>query len=210
MSILRRDSEVRRDVVEVSFEKLSSPSSSDAERGSSNEVFGGYVTCPNEELVDAWQSKSLRENENTVFETVSKYFKSIAFGIFLLDTLRSRLTSRKCMNSDFRSNQHVEKVIFIHETVNVQCDLRFEGEKQVKTSSQIFKNMLAENYHQRDRRDAPRSRMLEECENSLYCHSDLEIDTGGHSNIKTFKDISGPDDRKMGLPSDLYDPTAQD
>ena len=72
--ILRRDSEVRRDVIEVSFEKLSSPSSSDAERGSSNEFFGGCVTRPNEELVDAWQSKSLRENENTAFEIVSKYF----------------------------------------------------------------------------------------------------------------------------------------
>jgi len=44
VSILRRDSEVRRDVVEVSFEKLSSPSSSDAERSSSNKV-----------LEDAWR-----------------------------------------------------------------------------------------------------------------------------------------------------------
>ena len=40
VSILCHDSEEKRDVVEVSIEKLSSISASDTERDSSNKVFG--------------------------------------------------------------------------------------------------------------------------------------------------------------------------
>ena len=121
------------------------------------------MTCSNRELVDALQSKLLRENENTVFKTVLGNFKIISFGEFPVDTLTLKLTtwlgvkllsligkcdicewvklSQKCMNSDFWSNQHIEKVVFKCETGNVQCDLRFE-ETQVKTSSQIFAALL--------------------------------------------------------------------
>ena len=70
VSILRRDSEEKRDVAEGSIEKLSSISSSDAERDSSNKVFGGCVTRSKGELVDARQIKLFRENENTVLKTV--------------------------------------------------------------------------------------------------------------------------------------------
>ena len=53
----------------------------------------------------------------------------------------------------------------------------------------IFKNTLAESYHQRDRRDATGFRILIECGKTLYCHFNLETDTGGNSNIREFKDI---------------------
>ena len=50
--------------------------------------------------------------------------------------------SQKSTNNDFRSNQHVEKVVFKCETGNEQCELRFEGEKQVKTFLLIFAGIL--------------------------------------------------------------------
>lgn len=150
--MLRHDSEERRDIVEVSMiKKLSSTPSSDAERDFSNKDFGGCVTPSKGELVDVWQSKLLQENENMVFETVSGNFEIIAFGEFPVGPLTSNLTkwhgvkllnsigrcdicdwfklSQKCMNSNFWSNQHVKKVVCKYETGNVQCGLRFEGEK---------------------------------------------------------------------------------
>ena len=48
VSLLRCYSEERRDVVEVSIEKLSSTSSSDTERDSLNNVSGGCVTSSKE------------------------------------------------------------------------------------------------------------------------------------------------------------------
>ena len=50
--------------------------------------------------------------------------------------------------------------------------------------------MLAENYHQRDRRDAMNSWMLVECGKTLCSDSDLETETGENLIIRTFKDIS--------------------
>ena len=141
VSMLHRDSKKRRDVVEVFIEKLSSTSSLDAERDSLNKVFGRCVTRSNRESVDAWQSKSLQENDNTVFKTVSRNFKIIAPGEFPSGTLTSKLTmwlgvkflgligrcnicdwvklSQKCMTSNFWSNQHIEKAVFKYETGNV-------------------------------------------------------------------------------------------
>ena len=92
MLMLFCDSEERRDVVEVSIEKLSSTSLSDAERDFLNKLVGKQLTRSKGELVDTWQSKSLRENESTVFETVSKKDKIIAFGEFPVGTLKLKLT----------------------------------------------------------------------------------------------------------------------
>ena len=46
------------------------------------------------------------------------------------------------MNSNHRSNQQVEKVVLKYEMDNVQCDIRFEGEKLVKTFLLIFAGIL--------------------------------------------------------------------
>ena len=118
-----------------------------------------------ENWFDVWQSKPLQENGQTVFGTVSWNIKIIAFGELPVGTLTSKLTtwlgvkflgsigrydicdwvklSQKCINSAFWSNQHTEKkVVFMYEVGNVQCDLRFEGQEQVKTSWQIFAGFL--------------------------------------------------------------------